>query len=264
MMAGPPEHDRGLALVAVLWVVALLGLLAHTMLREVVVSVRGERNTWSRAVMERDAETGLALALLWLTDPRETARWWPGAGQHEVEFDGARISLTVEDELGKIDLNTADDALLTGLLVNQGIAPEEAAQIRERIVHRRTATAVLEGTRFESIEELAAIEGIDATLLRKLAPAITVHSQARWIDPAIAPLEALRAQPGVGATEAERIVSERGAHSYSPPSQWGSRAYAINIKVLRNGATLRARAVLRPTPEGRKPYLLLAWSMNGP
>lgn len=259
-----PRHDRGLALVAVLWVIALLGLLAHSMLNESVIAVRAEHNSWIRGVMERDAESGVALALLWLTDTRVSERWRPGAPARLIEFEGAHLSLKIEDELGKIDLNAADDVLLAGLFVSLGVAADEAERLRERIGQRRTTTADKAGTRFERIEELMSVEGIDVDLFRRVAPAVTVYSQARWIDPAVAPFEALVAQPGVDATAAQRLIAARADLPYSPPYQWASHPFLVDVGVKRGGDRLNVRAALRPTPEGRKPYLLLAWTIIGP
>ena len=157
---------RGVALVAVLWVLTLLAVVAAG----VTVGARTElalaRNLDASARAEALADAGVARAALALLE-RRRARGERPRGIDEIEdegaagpgdladllealpldqgawpvdgtpvalaFDDALLAVTIEDEEGKIDLNRAGDELLRGLFVSVGVAEDEAHALADAI-----------------------------------------------------------------------------------------------------------------------------------
>ncbi len=108
---------RGLALVVVLWVLVLLSLIAASFTRATRTEVNVTRNLVDNAKAEALAEAGVYLAILALLDPDPAQRPRPDGTPWKVAFGGAEITVSVQDEGGKIDLNHAPDELLRGLLL---------------------------------------------------------------------------------------------------------------------------------------------------
>ncbi len=111
------DGQRGLALVVVLWVLVLLSLIAASFSRTTRTEINVARNLVDNAKAEALAEAGVYLAILALLDPDPAQRPRADGTPFEVAFGGAEITVSVQDEGGKIDLNQAPDELLRGLLL---------------------------------------------------------------------------------------------------------------------------------------------------
>ncbi len=218
--------QRGLALVVVLWVLVLLSLVAASFTRTTRTEVNVARNLVDNAKAEAMAEAGVYLAVLALLDPDPARRPRRDGTPWKVAFAGARITVSVQDEGGKIDLNQAPDALLRGLLLAAawtgpegeaaGLDAAEADALVDAIrdfadpddLHRLhgaedrdyEAAGIPWGAKdapFEAVEELQQVIGMTANLYRQVAPALTVYSGQRGIRAAVAPSAVLRALPGI-------------------------------------------------------------------
>ena len=113
-----------MALVAVIWSVALLSVVAASFLSAGGISYRLAHNRVETARTEARAEAAVNRAVLALLDPRADKRWRADGTAQDFEFDGAHMRVRIQDELGRIDLNHADGSLLAGLLRSAGLDPE--------------------------------------------------------------------------------------------------------------------------------------------
>ncbi len=116
-----PGGRRGLALIAVLWVLALLSLVAASFTRTTRTEVNLARNLMASAEAEALADAGAYLAILALLDPDPAKRPRADGTAYRLAFAGAEITVSVQDEAGRIDLNAAPDALVQGLLLSAEI-----------------------------------------------------------------------------------------------------------------------------------------------
>lgn len=258
MRPEPTTDDRGLALVSVLWAVAVVGLVAFAVVSRTFSAQRAEHIAWENQLMERDAETALAMAVLALTDSRADRRWRTHGAGHVLAVGEASAEVSVSDELGRIDLNTGDEAVLQNLVQQAGLTQGEARDIAGRVVERRAR-----GKPFLAVRDLLEVKGVTTALLQRVASALTVHSQARAIDPMVAPRLALMALPGMTEGEVERILASQNIDATPLPlSSLPFRPLSMEIRIIKGGRQLERHAVLRITPAADRPYLLLAWERS--
>jgi general secretion pathway protein K len=218
----PPKDERGIALVMVIWVLALLSLMAASFLAEARVEVRRTANLRERAVAEALAEAGVHLALARIV--AEHGGTYPQSWTESLA--SGTVTITLADERGKIDLNEAEPALLEGLFESQGLPARAAKALAAAVADFRDTdrAAALEGAedgdyaagsggakdfRFETPDELLQVKGMTQALYERLAPLVTVHSTLPAIDPLLAPDAVLRAVPNIDRTELNKFLTTR-------------------------------------------------------
>ena len=216
------EDERGIALVMVIWVLALLSLMAVSFLAEARVELRRAGNLRERAEAEALAEAGIHIATARLiAEHGETRpqRW-------RESLAGGSVLLTIASEYGKIDLNEAEPELLSGLFKSQGLPPSVASALTAAIVDFRDADhdSGLEGAEdadypagsggakdayFETIDEVLQVKGMTPALYARIAPLVTVHSTMPVVDPGVADPGVLAAVPGIDRAELTRFLALR-------------------------------------------------------
>ncbi|MFC5577163.1 general secretion pathway protein GspK [Lysobacter niabensis] len=218
--------QRGVALLLVMWLIALLAalvgafaLIARTEHLQGRVLVRG-------LVAENAARAGIEYALTRVaaTDPRQ--QWLPDGRTHRWRYSGAHIEVKIVDENGKIDLNQADITLLTEFIRGAGSDPRQAATLAAAILDWRDPDSLSQpagggedgdyasaglpygskDAEFESVAELEQVLGFSPALYAKLAPHLTVFSGRVRPDPAFASAEVLDA---MGMNGAEVVASRQ-------------------------------------------------------
>ncbi len=110
------RRNRGIALISVLWVVALLTVVAGGVSTGMQSETRLARNLMVSAQARHAAEGGVQLAVLALLGGARRTAWQPDGSVHELVIGDAVVRVTVIDEAAKIDLNLAPDVLLDRLL----------------------------------------------------------------------------------------------------------------------------------------------------
>ncbi len=207
--------ERGMALVAVLWITGLLALLAAGVGSSGRLSSRLAYNGVEGAKARLLAEAGVNKAIYDMLTS-ETGQLWPADGSRRLmlELDGNRIAVQVRDEDGKFDLNAAPPDLLAGLLQRAGLEEAAAGELADRIDDRRNGSSLSdEGVDqpFRQIGELLTVPGMTEPLFERLRPDITIYSEAEGIDPLRASTTALMALPGMTA---EALTAVRTAAAF--------------------------------------------------
>src|SRR5258707_13866262 len=128
--------------VSVLWGLGLLTAIATSLLWYGNVSYSLAHNDLEMASINVTVEAGVNRAIDALLDPRPDRRWRTDGATQRFEFNGASIKVSVQDELGKIDLNQADAPLLARLLQSAGLDPDSASNLAANVVDWRAATAL--------------------------------------------------------------------------------------------------------------------------
>lgn len=227
------RRENGIALVAVLWAVAILSLIAAAIVTTASLSYRIGRNTWSRAQLEAAADAATARAILGVLDARAEARWRVDGTPQAFEFNAYRFEIRVEDDAGKIDLNEADGAVIQRLFAAAGVTEAEAAELKDAILDWRSRPPMggpLSGTAalnsgagasniaprkgpFQSLDELSLVPGLTAPLFEAVKNAVTIYSGRATIDTASAPKLALMAYEAIDAARADARLAERAIRS---------------------------------------------------
>lgn len=286
-------RQRGVALVLVLWVITLLAVIAGNF----AFSMRGEaliaRNLLVNAQAKTRADAGVQLAWFELLKPVTDAQRWQANGMgHEFMLDGTVVKVSIFDESGKIDLNTAPAELLKGLFKSVGLSEEVSANLLDTVLDWRSPGNLkrLNGAKeeqyraagksysppnapFETVDELQRVLGMSLELFNKLAPALTIHSRQSGINSVFAPREVLLAIPGINPAVVEQFLLQRqdalatgrpvlplaGAGSFSSSS--GFSAYSVRSEArMADGVGFVRQTVVRLTQNLKQPVAVLSWS----
>lgn len=198
-----------MALVAVLWIVGLLGALAAAVGSAGRTHANLSFGAVEMAKARAAADAGIHQALFGLLTG-DAERSWPNGGElaYRVALDEEHVDVRVADEDGKIDLNAASPALLIGMLHHAGLDEAEAARLTDHIDRYRQNGASGQQA-FQYVDQLRQIAGMSEPLFRRLRPDLTVHSGANGIDPKRASLVAL------GATIQAASASNHGINASS-------------------------------------------------
>jgi len=290
---GPtPRSASGIALVLVLWVLALLTVIASNLVYSSRTDLTIAGNASTVAGAEALADAGLHRAFFDLLRPQNDPRTWKGDGvAHPWEFQGHLIEVTISDEAAKIDINSASDALLKGLFVSQGVADEDAAALIDSMADWRDPDDLrrLHGAErddyvaagrayvpanqpFSAIEELKQVLGMSEALYRRVESQITIYSAQSGIQSAIASRAVLLALPGATPEMVDAYLAQRQAalqqNQMAPPFPLGlafaanptNSVFSIRVRVkLINGASYFREAVVRMTRDPKHPFDVLAW-----
>ena len=132
MVRRPPAAQRGIALVMALWLTVLLTVIASGFAFSMRSEAIAARNAISLAQARAMADGAVERTLYELSRPRLPDAWAPDGRPHAWTDNGVQIRVTAVDETSKIDLNSANEALLKGLMTQVGQLDADA-----RGAHRR-------------------------------------------------------------------------------------------------------------------------------
>lgn len=197
-----------MALVIVLWITALLAVMAGGFAYSMRIETRLAVSAVERAQAQQLAEAGVAYALAWQLDPENRKQWPPNGDEHAWSFGAGQLRIQVMDASGLINLNTAEVELLKKLLAAAGVADADQEQVADAILEQRNPDGSqrlaakppaagsgprLRPARFESIEALQQIPGITSAIYARIASLATVFSEHRGINAGLAPARVLLA-----------------------------------------------------------------------
>ena len=286
------KNQKGIALVTVLWILALLTVMAtgysHTMRTEIKLTTNSLHSAQSKAV----AEAGIWYAVAELLKPRHEQTWKADSSIYTLDFNQDTIKVSVQDEAGKIDLNTAPPELLDGLLRAVDVPEDERLSILQPILDWRDRDNLVrsEGAEdddyelldydygakdgpFNTVDELQLVLGMTPSLFKKLKPALTIYSNQSGIRPQVAPKDVLLALPGITQEHVAEIIEKRnalsGPNSRIPltgvDSKYLSKNNGYIFTITSEGIHGNSSAlidvvvmILRNTNLGT-PYLIMSW-----
>jgi general secretion pathway protein K len=282
-----------MALISVLWGIALLSIVAASFLSTGNVSYRLAHHATEIARADALIDAAVNRAALALLDPRPEQRWRRDGTVQTLSFGEATVRMAIQDELGRIDLNNAEGALLIALLHSAGLETQAAGELVDKILDWRDANPGkrLNGAKeqdyriaglsqrprngpFQSVDELQLVMGMTGELYRRIAPALTVYSGRPLLDPQVAPPQALLALPTMDAAKVAALIAARddsasAATGGVPGSPLASlpligRAFTVHVEFQRPGprreeADLSASdVVIRLVDDPVRPYWVLS------
>lgn len=276
----------------VLWVLALLTVMAtgysYTMRTEMKLTINLLHSTQAKAV----AEAGIWYTVAELLKPQHEQSWKSDGSIYTLDFNQGTFNISIQDEAGKIDLNTAPSEILDGLLRSVDVPEEDRLSILQSILDWRDRDNLVrnEGAEdddyelldygygakdgpFNTLDELQLVMGMTPSLFKKMKPALTIYSHQPGIQPQVAPKEALLALPGMTHEYAAEIIAKRNALS-DPNSQiplagtyskYLSKNKGLFFTITSEGIQGDSHAridvvvmILRNTNLGL-PYLIMSW-----
>lgn len=220
--------EQGTALIVTLWILGLLSLVAAAFMADSRTTSKLAQNLAENARAEALADAGVYRAVAALLDPAHQPRIDGSA--YRWMFGGGTIMISIQDEAGKIDLNTASDQLLEGLFVSVGSEPKAARKLVRAVRDFADAdelkqsdgaedddyraVELMDGAKdapFDTVAELQQVLGMTLELYDRVAPALTVYSGSRSINPTTAPRQALLALPGARPEQIDAVIAARTA-----------------------------------------------------
>jgi general secretion pathway protein K len=280
-------HDprtEGIALVVVLWFLLILSIIAAGFVATTQTDTRIARNYVENARVRAMADAAVHLAIYNLVSPSPVAHPVDGTIR-SFDLAGGRAFVAVQNERGKVDLNTAPTELLRGLFLSVGVASEESDALVAAVEDWRDtddlrrlngaesddyrtagARAGAKNHPFEMIEELQQVKGVTPDLYRRVAPALTVYSRSSRVDVSVAPPEALRATARLTEEDIERVLSERAedeeerSEGTSVQSRQSRGVFMIRaLAETPRGAAFVREAVVLLTANRDVPFLFYSW-----
>lgn len=279
------HKNKGFALIIVLISVEILSLIAMNAASAVSMSYKAGRADLNQSTAAALVDAAINRAILGLVDARPGHRWRVDGVPRDFMFNDVLMTVSIQDELGKIDLNAADEELLNGLFRSSGASAEQAAVLVRAVVDRRDAGLNLGGAldgarraslplyapewrRFQRADELLLLRGITPELYRRMQPALTVYSGNQRIDPQTAPKEALLALPSMDDQTVEAIIAARSIVGYGrdnrdypgiidPSLPISGRVFTIDVKFQIDGQQYSKSEIVRITGNKANPYWVI-------
>jgi general secretion pathway protein K len=289
-----PSHakQRGIALIVVLWLTVLITVIGSSFAYSMRSEALAARNTMSLAQARAAADGAVERTAFELSRARVSPDAWSADGQPHTFSDGdIAVTSVAYDESARIDLNSASEPLLKGLLQQVGGLDADSAQRQlDAIIDWRDADDlkrpngaeapdyqaagskyVPTNSPFESVGELQRVLGMTPELMARLAGTLTVYSRQQRINPVTASRSVLLALPNVTAEQVDTYIAARDEAlknrlAVPPfPQALGFATGAAPIWRIRvlartpDGVTFARDAVLRPLADPRRPLVTLLW-----
>ena len=252
------RHDRGFVLLIVLWTLAILALLASTLIAGARTETRLAFNARGAASARSADDAAIAATVVDLLRD--------GSPPVRRRIGPVTVSVRLEDLSGRINPNRAPAALLKAFLEVLGANPGQAESVAAAIVDWRSPGTVPgphgakadayraagmaygpPGRPFQHLDEIGAVLGVTPAMLTAMLPHLTLWSNG---------------DPDPGFADGVVLSALRAAGVAMVPFQTtGTRIVAITAVASTPGASgLTRRAVIRFgfSPDGRS-WRVLAW-----
>ena len=240
------RRHKGVALVAVLWVVAALSILVTGLVQTQREEIRSASTARLRLQADAVGQGAIHLAVQTLL-----ARNQPQVrlARLQVPYDGTAVEVEIQPFSGLVDINLAPAPLLAALFkVGAGVEAATAERLGAAVVALREVRPSEPPPRFKAPEELLNVGGIDYDLYARLAHLVTTDSRGSGrINPLAAPPEVLLVLAGGDQGLASRVAADRDA---DVPGLDTTRLQAAFIDSSVSGR-LRFRAFV-PFPDGSR------------
>lgn len=244
----PTRRAAGMALIAVLWIVAALSLMVMGLsgtVRQQIQIIGSQRDQVSG---QAAGEAAIALALQALQVAPERPA---GTSTLSLPYGGLDIGVELAPLNGLISLNDAGAALLAALLQNAGGLDAGRAQALagELVVWRdgrpdvdptAPGAASVQARRFEAVEDLMLVPGVDYALYARVAPLLSADLRGGQINPLAAPpaVQAVLTASGLSSPSAGGVRTDLYRLQASVPLETGkilllTRDVALGIDTSR-------------------------------
>lgn len=290
------RRDSGFALVAVLSATVLLAVITQSFVNEVRTDANLARNLKDNSQARALADGAVYRAAEMLIRDRSLQTIVPDGRPIAVSAAGAvgaTVTVAIQDEAGKIDLNRATPELLQSLFESAGVEANGTDALADAIFDWRDRDDLrrLHGAEdgdyrtaglsygakdraFETVDELKLVYGMTPGLFAKVESALTVHSRKRGVDLRVAPKPVLLALAQGNEEQVLAFLASRSQLSggrspvgfpgfdVSPRFLTTSSKSTYHIRataLLSNGALYVRDAVVRIAPNRTPPYTVLRW-----
>lgn len=181
------RREEGYALVAAVTSVLAFAYVAFQVLAADEGGIGAVGARISQAKLSAAADAGIAIALQAVGDQDRGARWSLDGRPHQADFAGDKLTIVLEDERGKAPLAGLNDAQARALFAGGGATGERldalVTEFRDWQTEGDTTLPNAGGASdgppvrhgpIRTVGELIGLKDMDAALLARIAPAVTV------------------------------------------------------------------------------------------
>jgi len=290
------KPNDGFVLVAVLWILGGLSVLAGIYLLYVVNAATNLKVSNDRIQADASVTAALELTAYYLDAEKPQER--PTGGTFSFRVGNSTVAVDFLSEAARIDLNTAPKPLLAGLFRVLGASADDADTYADRIVgwrspavsqnldldqgnDKETAAYRNAGLRygprlapFNNAAELWLVLGLPPALVERALRFVTVFSGLPSVDIMHAAPEIVAALPGMTPDLLDAVLTQRSQPGADAkpilqmlgPAQanataLGSNATRVTVHVgLAGGRGVATEAVVLPLDDAPDPYRVLSWT----
>ncbi|MBX8554329.1 general secretion pathway protein GspK [Pseudomonas cichorii] len=162
-------HQRGSALILVLWVTSLLGLLMFGVISTVRLQNIQSHDELQRSKALIAAEAGIALTVKTLLS--EPGALSADGKLYPFEFDQVRLLVRLRSEHGKLDVNFCPLANFSRFLRSMGATQNQAELLVQQLQKRRNDSEPI-----LHLEELLEVTSMTPELYQRILPFLTLWS----------------------------------------------------------------------------------------
>lgn len=208
--------EAGVALAILVWFLAAMSLLVAGIVMQARVDTKLSGLHQTRARVESAGDGAIQLALAELLELELDGEFSGRSAHYGAHTLGKlQVAVMLTPLSGLIDLNTAPEGLLSALFASiDGLDESAAYELSASVVKWRSAA--LEdagdntGGRFEVLEDLLMVEGVDRHIFEAVQDSAYVDRQASsGVDWVSAPVSVLRALGEVGEEAAMELIESR-------------------------------------------------------
>ncbi|MCG8053056.1 MAG: type II secretion system protein GspK [Candidatus Thiodiazotropha endolucinida] len=279
-------RNRGVALILVLWMVALLTIIAASFSTQSKVESRLAGNSKDALQAKLLAESGFSRAVMELMVISPQQRWNFNGQLYPLQTAQGELEVSIRNASGLLDLNKASSDQLNRLFGLISDDPEERNALVDRLHDWRDADDLRRlngaedkdyraagydyataGKDLTSLEELAYVMGFDAARVNRLRPYVTLNSDTATVDYRFASeqLTALLTSTGQSGSELTEALDQLDSELADLDlSQGGgtsqSKVFRIEVNArTKQGGHARIVADVGLKNRGRIPYSIHSW-----
>lgn len=288
--------QTGFALIIVLWLIALLTILCASFSQQTRVELKLTTHLVSSAKAERLAEAGVWRAIHELLIPPALRNWEVENAEYLIKLDEHEISIHIQDEAGKIDLNAVSSELLVKFIEHFTDENTSAIELADAILDWRDrdnlvrsngaedddykAAASPYGAKdglFNSVEELLQVYGVTQTSFDRLKSHLTIHSRQPGVRVEAASRELLMLVLDASEETLDEILTARAAAEPAWPkslrnilgglfrkSNKKSNIYAITSTAKVNNHSTQLEVIVSMIRQQSQPFHILSWKERTP
>ena len=239
------------------------------------------------------AEAGITFAQLNLLTVNKEQRWRANGHIYPIRFNEADIRIKIQSESGKIDINKANEKLLTGMMAQTDADAILQQSIVNAILDWRDKDDLIRidgaekatyeaadlpyhprNKSFQTIEELRLVLGVTAEIFEQLKTMITIYSKQTTVDLKTAEKKVMLAVTNLDTETIDSYITERvnSEKNQLPTPEFpylsGKKAHSSAKKIytiiaetqLNNGAKARIQVIMQKNQKNTaQPFIILDW-----
>lgn len=280
------SRQRGIALIAVLWVTAFLTIIASTVAFQSRSSLQMTKNRVDMLKVTQAAEGAILITVADLVNAPEKFANFSRGKFNQFVVDNIEVEISLFDESGKVDLNTAPAAILQALMLEVGADENLGFRVANAIIDWRDpddavrvdgaedaqyfAAGLSYGSKdepFQRIEELSLVYGVTPQIYAALSPHVTVHSQDFGVNLTAASPLVQRAVNNASQLEDESSITEEDdflADADDFSSLTGGYIYTVNAKAKNSNGIFKQYSAVVRLDRGNtyEPFTILRWTQT--